>query len=77
MIDIDALPARISDVPRRIAERAPGAPALVEAGRCWSYAQLVERVDGYARLLRELGVRAGDRVMVVGENSVAQVALIH
>ncbi|MFL6672857.1 MAG: class I adenylate-forming enzyme family protein, partial [Massilia sp.] len=76
LVDIDALPARISDIPRRIAARSPDAPALLEAGRCVSYAQLVRQVDQYAALLRELGVRAGDRVMAVGENSVAQVALI-
>jgi long-chain acyl-CoA synthetase len=76
MIDIDALPARISDVPRQLAARAPDAPALLEGGCCRTYADLVRQVDDYARLLRELGVRPGDRVMVVAENSVAQVALI-
>jgi acyl-CoA synthetase (AMP-forming)/AMP-acid ligase II len=76
VIELDSLPVRISDIARRIAARTPDAPALVEAGRRLSYAGLVEQVDAYARLLRELGVRAGDRVMVVGENSVAQVALI-
>ncbi|MFL6673103.1 MAG: class I adenylate-forming enzyme family protein [Massilia sp.] len=76
MIDLDTLPARISDVPRRIAARTPDAPALREAGRCVSYADLVRQVDQYAALLRDLGVRPGDRLMVVGENSVAQVALI-
>jgi acyl-CoA synthetase (AMP-forming)/AMP-acid ligase II len=76
MIAPDTLPARISDIPRRIAARTPAAPALVEAGRSWSYAELVRRIDEDARLLCELDVRAGDRVMIVGENSVAQVALI-
>jgi acyl-CoA synthetase (AMP-forming)/AMP-acid ligase II len=70
------LPRRIDDIPRRAAARAPHAPALIEDGQTWTYAELVAQVDGYANLLRELEVRAGDRVMVVGENSVAQVALI-
>jgi acyl-CoA synthetase (AMP-forming)/AMP-acid ligase II len=76
VIELDSLPVRISDIARRVAARTPDAPALVEAGRRLSYAGLVGQIDAYARLLRELGVRAGDRVMVVGENSVAQVALI-
>jgi acyl-CoA synthetase (AMP-forming)/AMP-acid ligase II len=75
-IDLDALPARISDVPRALARRTPAAPALAEDGRCLGYAQLVREIDAHAALLRELGVRAGDRVMIVGENCVAQVALI-
>ena len=71
-----ALPARISAIVRAQAARAPDAPALCEDGRSWSYAQLALEIDVHATLLRQLGVRAGDRVMVVGENCVAQVALI-
>jgi acyl-CoA synthetase (AMP-forming)/AMP-acid ligase II len=71
-----ALPARISAIVRERAALAPSAPALHQDGRLWSYAQLCEQVDWHAALLRQLGVRAGDRVMVVGENCVAQVALI-
>jgi acyl-CoA synthetase (AMP-forming)/AMP-acid ligase II len=71
-----ALPARISAIARDGAARAPDAPALHEDGRLWTYAQLGAEVDAHAALLRQLGVRAGDRVMVVGENCVAQVALI-
>lgn len=44
--------------------------------RIWSYGELVAAVDATAERLRDLGVRPGDRLMVVGENSVAQVALI-
>ena len=84
-----SLPARISDIPRRWAALAPGAPALSEAlpgggadtglalqRRLWTYGELVAAVDEAAARLRELGVRPGDRLMVVAENSVAQVALI-
>ncbi|MBC7453759.1 MAG: AMP-binding protein [Massilia sp.] len=71
-----ALPPRISAIVRAQAARAPDAPALCEDGRSWSYAQLAMEIDVHAALLRQLGVRAGDRVMVVGENCVAQVALI-
>ena len=71
-----ALPARISAIVRDGAARTPDASALHEDGRYWTYAQLAAEVDAHAALLRRLGVRAGDRVMVVGENCVAQVALI-
>ncbi|WP_020651779.1 class I adenylate-forming enzyme family protein [Massilia niastensis] len=67
---------RISDIVRLGAARAPDAPALVEDGRSWTYAQLLAQVDAYAQLLPELGVRPGDRVMLVAENCVAQVALL-
>jgi acyl-CoA synthetase (AMP-forming)/AMP-acid ligase II len=71
-----ALPARTSAIVRQRAASAPNSPALHEDGRLWTYAQLAAEVDAHAELLRQLGVRAGDRVMVVGENCVAQVALI-
>jgi long-chain acyl-CoA synthetase len=71
-----ALPERISAIARQRAASSPDAPALHEDGRFWTYAQLAAEVDAHAALLRQLGVRAGDRVMVVGENCVAQVALI-
>jgi acyl-CoA synthetase (AMP-forming)/AMP-acid ligase II len=67
---------RISDILRHGAAQRPGATALVEDGRTWSYAQLATAADAHAALLRDLGVRPGDRVMVVAENCVAQVALL-
>ncbi|MYN06274.1 class I adenylate-forming enzyme family protein [Pseudoduganella aquatica] len=70
------LPPRISDIPRRWAERAPHAPALREGERVWTYGELAAAVDATAQRLRELGVRPGDRLMVVAENCVAQIALI-
>jgi long-chain acyl-CoA synthetase len=71
-----ALPSRISAIARQRAASSPDAHALHEDGRCWTYAQLAAELDAHAALLRQLGVRAGDRVMVVGENCMAQVALI-
>lgn len=67
---------RISDILRHGAARAPHASALVEDGRTWTYAQLAAAADACAALLGELGVRPGDRVMLVAENSVAHVALM-
>jgi len=71
-----ALPTRISAIVRARAANAPHSPALHQHGRSWSYGDLARAIDAHAALLRQLGVRAGDRVMVVGENCVAQVALI-
>ena len=73
---LDSLPARLSAIPARWAAQTPDAPALHEGGRHWTYAQLQHAVEDAARLLRELEVRAGDRLMVVGENCALQVALI-
>jgi len=70
-----ALPARISAIPRRWADHAPEAPALHDGRRHWTYAELAAAVDDTAVLLRALKLRPGDRLMVVGENCVAQVVL--
>ncbi|MEX3630202.1 MAG: AMP-binding protein [Burkholderia sp.] len=71
-----ALPARIADLPRRIAARTPEHPALIEDARRLSYAELVAAIDASAAQLRALGVRGGDRVMIVAENSIAQIVLL-
>lgn len=71
-----ALPARISDIAHRLAAQTPHAPALHEDGRSTSYAELAALVEHHALSLRALDVRAGDRLMLVGENCVDQVALI-
>ncbi|MCH7273154.1 class I adenylate-forming enzyme family protein [Burkholderia gladioli] len=71
-----ALPARIAELPRRIAAHTPEHPALVEDARRLSYAELVTAIDASAAQLRALGVRGGDRVMIVAENSIAQIVLL-
>jgi acyl-CoA synthetase (AMP-forming)/AMP-acid ligase II len=78
-IDIDqllaGLPSRISAIPQRWAGSAPQRNALHDGVRHWSYAELADTVDACGEMLRQLEVRAGDRLMVVGENCVAQIAL--
>ncbi|MGD8384679.1 MAG: AMP-binding protein [Lysobacterales bacterium] len=62
---------------RHHADRAPGKPALVFAGEVLTYADLADRIDSYARVLREvLGVEPGDRVAYLGYNSPELVALL-
>lgn len=67
--------SRISDIPRRWAERAPHAPALHDGQRHWSYAELMAAVAEAAAQLRLWQLRPGDRLAVIGENCVAQVVL--
>ncbi|MBY4697949.1 AMP-binding protein [Burkholderia latens] len=71
-----ALPDRIADVPARRAAHAPAQPALIEDARRLSYGELAQAVDAAAERLAALGVRGGDRVMIVAENSVAQIVLL-
>ncbi|KPJ32531.1 AMP-binding protein, partial [Burkholderia multivorans] len=60
----------------RWAAQAPERPALIDDARRLSYAELARAVDAVASRLAALGVRGGDRVMIVAENSVAQVVLL-
>src|SRR5271170_7668131 len=62
------LPDRISDIVKPWAERSPALPALVEASGAWTYSELDSAVAKACGFLRELGVRPGDRVMIVCEN---------
>ncbi|WP_436967629.1 class I adenylate-forming enzyme family protein [Burkholderia glumae] len=71
-----ALPERITAIPARIAARQPDHPALVEDARRLNYRQLAAAIEATAGQLRALGVRGGDRVMIVAENSIAQIVLL-
>ncbi|ONK09530.1 (2,3-dihydroxybenzoyl)adenylate synthase [Streptomyces sp. MP131-18] len=54
----------LGDIPRRQATLRPGATALVDGGRRWTYAALEDEVTTVARALHGLGLRRGDRVIV-------------
>ncbi|MEQ5839627.1 AMP-binding protein [Paraburkholderia acidicola] len=71
-----ALPARIAELPARAAARQPEHPALIEDARSLTYAQFAEAIDSVAAILQAQGVRGGDRVMIVAENSIVQVVLL-
>jgi acyl-CoA synthetase (AMP-forming)/AMP-acid ligase II len=71
---IASLPARIDAIVSRGAQAHPDHIALHEDARTLTYAQLDNAVDALAARLAAAGVRAGDRVMLIGENSVALVA---
>ena len=66
---------RIADIPRLWARSAPDSPALWEGGVVVTFRTLQHLIDRAAVLLLERGVVAGDRVAIVAENSVAEVAM--
>jgi long-chain acyl-CoA synthetase len=79
-IDLDeiavGLPRRIHDVTADHAADAPDRIALVEGGVGWSYRDLDRRVSETAAVLSSLGVRAGDRMIIVSENCISLAALL-
>ena len=70
------LPARISEVARRWALETPDALALRDGQAEWTYRQLGDAILEAKNQLRQAGVRAGDRVVIVNENCMAVVALL-
>jgi len=57
--------------------RRPAAPAVVEGATRYTFAGFAQRVRRYAACLAALGVRRGDRVCVVLDNSADYLALFH
>ena len=70
------LPDRISRVLAPMARSQPNQLALVGDGEAWTYAQLAALVARTADGLKEVGVRPGDRVLIVSENSLALAAIL-
>jgi acyl-CoA synthetase (AMP-forming)/AMP-acid ligase II len=73
---IAGLPRRISHVPLAWAGRAPHAPALRAADTVLTYGELATAIAAAKDVLLGLGVRPGDRLMIVNENSIGLVALV-
>lgn len=67
---------RISDVVKHWAEHSPDSPALVESTGAWTYRQLASAISDTQSWLLGLGVRPGDRVVIVGENCRSFVAIL-
>jgi acyl-CoA synthetase (AMP-forming)/AMP-acid ligase II len=65
----------VSDIIPHMAQRAPDATALVEGGRRWSYGELNGAICAAAERLTRESIRAGDRLMLVCENSSAAVVV--
>ena len=73
---IDGLPTRISHVPLAWAKRTPQAPALRAEDTLLTYGELAAAIVAAKEVLLGHGVRPGDRVMIVNENSIGLVALV-
>src|ERR1700723_2771694 len=73
---LTSLPDRISDVITPWAENSPEQRAVIEASGPLTYRQLQIVVDETQAWLRNLGVRPGDRVLLVCENCRAFVAIL-
>jgi long-chain acyl-CoA synthetase len=65
---------RIDALPRRWARERPDAVAIRDGARAVGWRGLVDAIDACARCLQGEGVRPGDRVLIVAENSLAQIA---
>ena len=72
----DGLPNRIHQVMDRHAAATPDRAALTDDGAAMTYRELDRAVSGTADALLALGIRAGDRVMIVSENCIALACLL-
>src|SRR5467141_750145 len=79
-IDLDkivaGLPNRIHQVADSYVAKFPDRVALLEDGASWTYRELDRSVKEIATVLGSLGVRAGDRMIIVSENCIALAALL-
>src|SRR5712671_1562249 len=60
----------------QFAETTPHQPALIEDDAAWSYRDLHQAVGQIAAALQSLGIRPGDRMMIVSENCIALAGLL-
>ena len=75
-IDLPAPAFRIHDLISMHLPRLADHPVFIEGTRTWTYGEFQATLTALAAFFRESGLQAGDRLMIVGENSVAQVAAI-
>jgi acyl-CoA synthetase (AMP-forming)/AMP-acid ligase II len=68
-------PRRVDELAARGAQAFGDAPALVDAGRTLDYRRLADAVTETAAILVRLGVRPGDRTLIVNENCAAAILL--
>lgn len=72
---LSALPDRVEEMIGAGAKRTPDAVAVLEHETAWTYRQLAEAIAESRFFLAKSGLRAGDRLVIVGENSLTLVAL--
>ncbi len=73
---VAGLPSRIHQVADGHVAEFPDRAALIEDGSSWSYRELDRSVKEIAAVLASLGVRPGDRMIIVSENCIALAALL-
>jgi len=73
---LEGLPNRIHEVFDRHVAATPDRVALTEDGAALTYRELDRAVRGTASALRDLGIRSGDRVLIVSENCIALACLL-
>jgi long-chain acyl-CoA synthetase len=71
-----SLPRRIHGVIDQYAQATPNHPALVEDSATWNYRELHHAIRQIAAALQLLGIRPGDRMMIVSENCIALAGLL-
>ncbi|MBN9428521.1 MAG: acyl--CoA ligase [Burkholderiales bacterium] len=59
------------------ARRRPSSPALVDAERSLTFPALLDMVQSAALRLEDKGIRHGDRVVVLADNCIETIALLH
>ena len=70
------IPGRIHQVLEPHVSSTPDRVALIEEGTSWTYRELDRSVTDIAAALKSLGIRAGDRMIIVSENCIALAALL-
>jgi non-ribosomal peptide synthetase component F len=70
------IPGRIHQVLEPMFSSTPDHVALIDEGTSWTYRELDRSVTDIAAALKSLGIRAGDRMIIVSENCIALAALL-
>lgn len=73
---LEGLPNRIHEVMDQYVAETPDQPALIDDKMRLTYRELDQAVSDVAKALRGLGVRPGDRMMIVSENSISLACLL-
>ena len=73
---LESLPNRMHQVLERHVAATPDSVALIEDGETLTYRQFDRTVSRTTDALREFGIRAGDRVLIVSENCISLACLL-